>query len=52
MLLASQDIAPESGNYRVFGADGTLSGSVRVQKGGAMPPGVSAFDYYEYPDRQ
>ncbi|MCL2796445.1 MAG: hypothetical protein FWD58_00080 [Firmicutes bacterium] len=48
MLLSSFDIAPESGDYRVVSADGTLLGSVRVLKGGVLPPGVSGLDYFEF----
>ena len=48
MLLTSMDIAPASGNYRVFSADGTVLGFVRVAKGGILPPGVSGLDYFEF----
>jgi len=51
MLLSSQDIAPESGNYRVFGSDGTAFGSVRVLKGSVLPPSVSGLDYFEFVTR-
>jgi len=48
MLLSSQDIAPASGDYRVFGADGALFGSIRVVKGSVLPPGISGLDYFEF----
>ena len=47
MFFTAFDIAPETGDYRMVGADGHTLGVVSIVRGSVLPPGASGLDYYE-----
>ena len=46
MLLHSESIAPYSGEYTVYGEDGSVVGTLCIDKGAYLPPPINPLGYY------
>ncbi|MCL2061212.1 MAG: hypothetical protein FWH03_01115 [Firmicutes bacterium] len=44
--LTASDIAPQSGTYAVYAADGLLIGSITLDKGGVFPPAANELCHF------